>query len=153
MQRRLHPELEEQTDESSARIKRIVDAIEDRADRAWLKQQLAYSHLPTFADRLNQLLDQAGVAFVPYRGSRRQLVKVIKDMRNMIAHTRDDLERDPSAMFRLASTLDLLLRIVLLREMGISDKFCDARVSCHPQWSYLRQVLPEVVPFIFTPDT
>lgn len=150
MHRRLHPELEEQSDKSRARIKRLADQVNDRDDRTWLKQQLAFSHLPTFAERLNQLVDRAGPTFTPYHGSRTQWVRIIKDMRNMVAHTRDDVERNPSAMFRLASTLDLLLRIVLLREAGFSHEFCEDRVSSHPQWSYLRRVLPDEVPVIFS---
>ncbi|WP_157360707.1 HEPN domain-containing protein [Amycolatopsis thermoflava] len=148
---RLYPEADRQTPEHRQRVKEILDTTpEDHRD--WLKAKLAFSHAPTFADRLQQLIDHAGSCIDPFIGDRDKWVRLVKDVRNQIAHARRErhiVETEVVKQVRLTATIDVLLRVILLRELGFTDDQCVNMVQRNPQWSYLQSVLPTALPEIF----
>jgi hypothetical protein len=50
---------------------------------------------------------------------------------------------------RLTTTVDILLRVVLLRELGFSENECVVMANRNPEWEYLKKALPKEVPEIF----
>ncbi|MGH9963037.1 MAG: HEPN domain-containing protein, partial [Pyrinomonadaceae bacterium] len=91
-------------------------------------------------------------AVYPFVGDRAKWIRSVKNIRNQIAHAlreRYSFESDIIKLARLTATVEVLLRIVLLRELGFSDDDCTAMTKKHPQWSHLRTVLPVEVPEIY----
>lgn len=147
--RRLNSSRETPTERQQTRITRILACINVARDRKWLAGKLSHSHRLTLAARLRELRDEGGLAFQQHEGDPTKWVAVIVRLRDMVAHSLDDIERRPAALHRLGSMLDLLLRIVLLRRLGLSEDVLRHRLARHMQWSYLRDALEKDVPEIF----
>ena len=148
---RLYPESNKPTEEHSKRLAEIFETAPE-SHRDWLKAKLAFSHQLTFAERLGQLIDHAGPAVYPFIGDRVKWIKYVKNIRNQIAHAlreRYSFESDVAKLARLTATVEVLLRIVLLRELGFTDEQCAEMAERNPRWSYLKSVLPNEVPEIF----
>lgn len=62
-------------------------ALDD--ERSWLKEQLAFSHEPTFAERVHEVVARAGPLFPPAVGNVDAWRRWVKAGRNSVAH------RDP----------------------------------------------------------
>lgn len=148
---RLYPGADRRTSEHRQRVKEILGATPE-AHRDWLKAKLAFSHTPTFSDRLQQLIDHAGSCINPFVGDRDKWVRLVKDVRNQIAHARREryiVETDVVKQVRLTATIDVMLRFILLRELGFTDDQCASMIHRNPQWSHLQSVLPSELPEIF----
>lgn len=149
MHRRLNPQRETPDEKHADRVARLLNLILDRKDKSWLDRKLKYSHRLDFSTRLHELCREAGTAFLPYSGNQRKWATVIVRLRNMVAHSLDNVERRPAALHRLGTTLGLLLRIVLLQRLGLDADRLAQRLSVHMQWSYLKAALQADVPEIF----
>lgn len=151
--RRLYPDQEIASTRHVAKVARILRQVSKSRDRSWLRSVLKYSHQPTFATRMYRLLEDAGGAFAPYVSDREQQswVGIITRLRNIVAHSLndDDIERRPAALHRLGSSLSLLLRIVLVRRLGVPEELLQRRLRWHMQWSYLPEALRRDVPELF----
>ena len=148
---RLYPEADKKSPEYKRRLNEILSAVPE-AHSSWLKASLQSSHRLTFAQRLDQLIDRAGSAVHPFVGDRAKWIKCVKDIRNQIAHAlreRYSFETDVVKLAWLTATVDVLLRIVLLRELGFSDAECVTMADKNRQWTHLKRILPAEVPEIF----
>ncbi len=109
--------------EHKARVKRIVDAAPVK-DHTWLMTQLAFSHQPDFAERVEEVAALAGPPFAKAVGDPERWRTWIKQGRNSVAH-RDpsmvDLERDWRTTVRVTATIRWLMMLVFLRDLGIPD--------------------------------
>jgi hypothetical protein len=79
----------------------------------------------TFASRLDAVVEQAGPIFAEAVGNVDAWGKWVKDGRNGVAH-RDpgmvDVDADWRTTIRIIPTMQWLMRLVLLREIGIPDE-------------------------------
>jgi len=126
--RKLMPGLDEATAEDKARVKRVVAATKSGDDMhdgdvEWVQKALAYAHQPSFARRLDGLLAHVGVAAaqVVTGGDSTKWLEDVKETRNRIAHSRSTADLDSAKLARLFFSLDLLLRLILLSELGFGE--------------------------------
>ncbi|MFL6127249.1 HEPN domain-containing protein [Actinophytocola sp.] len=148
---RLYPSADKKTREHRVRVSEVVDAA-PKQHQKWLQNALLFSHRTDFEQRLHALIDHAGLALHPFLGDRDKWVTLVKKLRNQFAHaprSRHPLESDVRKLSRLSATIDVLLRIVLLREMGFSNDQCAEMTDRAPRWRYLKNVLPTELPDIF----
>jgi hypothetical protein len=137
------------SDEHRQRLQRIKQGLSE-VDRAWLSQQLAHSHEPTFAERIQAVADRAGPLFPPVVGNTAEWIKWVKQARNSVAH-RDpdmiDIEQEWRTTIRVTATIDWLMRLTLLRELGIADDVVEEGVrqqrGLEAAKDFLRQEKPE----------
>jgi hypothetical protein len=151
---RLNPGADKNSEEHQERLRRIYAAAPNSKDRKWLKYQLKYSHNFEYADRLRDLIATAGPAFEPYIGSdpERWIVRV-KKYRNIVAHAGEGRDEDLEVVALIAQTVQLLLRIVLLKQLGFTDDQCKSMTDRVPHWRSLRDVLPRDAKELFVPTS
>jgi hypothetical protein len=151
MHERLYPGSDEKTPEHRSRVKSVLDAVPAQ-HQDWLRETLRFSHKMSFEQRLRQLIEHAGPTADSFVGDHDKWTVLVKQLRNQYAHgaqKRRPIEDDVSKLSRLSATIDALLRLVLLREMGFSDEQCMAMTNRAPRWRFLKQVLPTEIPEIF----
>lgn len=135
--------------EHRARIQRILSAVPD-SDRTWLRDQLAFSHEPTFSERVDYVVDRAGPLFAQAVGNAEDWRTWVKKARNSIAH-RDpsmvDVEGEWRTTARVTATIRWLMTLVLLRDLEIPESVIKAGVrqhgGLHAASRYLREVRPD----------
>jgi hypothetical protein len=106
-----------------AKLSRILGGTPSE-DRAWLAEKLAHSHEPTFAERVDGVLEKAGAEFASSIGDPAQWRDWIKRGRNGVAH-RDpdmiDVDKEWEKTIRITESIQLLMRIVLIKDIGVPD--------------------------------
>jgi hypothetical protein len=117
------------------RVDRIIECV-PAEERWWLKKQLAWSHVPTFGDVIDEVVGRAGPLFPPAVGDVVKWRRWVKDARNSVAH-RDlspkvDADRDWRTTVRVTPTIRWLLVLVLLRDLGVRDEVIKSGVRNHP---------------------
>jgi hypothetical protein len=138
--------------EHKARVKQIVEAA-PVDDRAWLKQKLAFSHEPTFEERVDAVVTRAGSLFPPAVGDVDAWRRWVKAGRNSVAH-RDpqmvDLDKEWRTTVRVTATIGWLMTLVLLRDVGIPDAVIELGIrrerGLEAATQYLREVKPDWFP-------
>jgi ApeA-like protein/HEPN superfamily Apea-like protein len=148
---RLYPNADKKTQAHRDRVRQILNAAPEQ-HRHWLQDALLSSHKIEFEQRLHQLIDHAGPSVGPFVGDRDKWATLVKKLRNQFAHgaqKRHPIEDDVRKLSRLSATIDALLRLVLLREIGFSDDQCAEMTDRGPRWRYLKQILPTELPEIF----
>lgn len=111
-----------------------LDRINEKApveDRAWLKEKLAWSHVPSFAEVIDEVVDRAGGLFPPAVGNVTKWRRWVKEARHSVAHrdpSKVDVDRDWRTTVRITPTIRWLLVLVLLRDLGLSDEVIEAGV-------------------------
>ncbi len=121
MHQRLYPEADKMSQEHRDRITQTLSSTAEQ-HQDWLRKTLQFSHRITFEERLRQLINHAGPAVNSFIGDPDKWVTLVKKLRNQFAHaprTRHPLENDVRKLSRLSATIDALLRLILLREMGV----------------------------------
>lgn len=129
-------------------LARVVSAAPP-ADQAWLKEQLRFSHEPTFAERINAVIERAGPLFPGLVGNVAKWSKWVKDGRNSIAHrdpTMLDIDGQWRITIRVTETIRWLLVLTLLRDLGINDEVIEARVRQERGLESAREHLKEAMP-------
>lgn len=150
----MHSRLSERKDtaEHQARLDRIYQAVGEGPDQQWLRNKLMHSDV-TYAGMLGNLINEAGVAFAPYLGLQvKRWTRRINDYRNIVAHTLPGMAKRPEEVLRLASTVELLLRIILLRRLGFAEEQCLKMISRTWRWPRFRAALPAEVPYVCLPS-
>jgi hypothetical protein len=135
--------------EHKARVKRIVDAAPPD-ERVWLNEQLAFSHEPTFAERVDAVVARAGTLFPPAVGNIDAWRQWVKAGRNSVAH-RDpsmvDLDKEWRTTVRVTATIEWLMTLVLLRDLGIPDSVIERGVrrerGLEAATQHLREARPD----------
>lgn len=151
----MHSRLYDKKDtvEHQARLDRIYQAVGEGPDQQWLRNKLMHADV-TYAGMLDDLVEEAGVAFAPYLGLHvKRWTRRINGYRNIVAHTLPKMGDRPEEVVRLASTVELLLRIILLRRLGFAEEQCLKMIRRTRRWPYLRQVLPIEIPNVCLPPS
>ncbi len=138
------------TPQHNERLARITSAVSDDDDRVWLNDKLAFSHEPSFADRARAVIDRAGPLFPPMVGNVEAWLRWVKHGRNSVAH-RDpemvNLDEEWQTTVRVTATIQWLVTLVLLRDLGLSDEVIERGVrrdrGVESATNYLRERKPE----------
>ena len=130
------------------RLKRIKAALTPE-DRCWLSPHIAHSHEPTFDERLGEILTKAGPLFPPVVGNVEEWRKWVKDARNSVAH-RDpgmiDIEQEWRTTIRITDSIQCLLTLAVLRDLGISDAVLEPGVQREGTLARVAHYMKEVRP-------
>jgi len=122
------------------RVDRIIETAPEE-DRTWLRGKLAWSHEPSLADRLEELVILATPAASPYIGSARPWAQAVAKARNALVHRppkRDDPDvKDPEGLLVLEHSVAAVVTICLLRELGFDPDDCRHRLSRIPSWNWV----------------
>jgi hypothetical protein len=108
----------------------------DAADRGWVKDKLGRAHEPSYPKRLEQLLEHAGsgagvMTMSNALGGPKVFCSTVAKYRNCIAHS-DRMDKvDPLKMWYLDLTLNALLRLIFLRELGWDEERCHSAAMRH----------------------
>jgi hypothetical protein len=141
------------TADHKARIKGIVQAVPEH-ERAWLRDQLAYSHEPSLRQRLVELIGYCGAAAEPYVGTSSAWAKKITDARNALVHRpvrRDDPEEsDPLGLDALEQSAAAVTTACLLRELGFTEDEARDRMRRGFVWSTAERAVRGRHPELFT---
>lgn len=134
--------------EHKVRIAQIVGAAPEE-DRDWLEQQLAFTHEPTFAERIDEVVERAGPLFPPAVGDINAWCRWVKACRNSVAH-RDpgmvDLDKEWRTTVRVTATIEWLMTLVLLRDARIPDSVIEKGVRRERGLEAATQSLQELQP-------
>lgn len=136
--------------EHKALINRLAECAGTAEEGKWIKEKLAYSHEPSFAQRVDDVVARAGPLFPAVVGSLARWRRWVKEGRNSVAH-RDpamvDIEKEWRTAVRVAVTIQWLMTLVFLRDLGIADSMIEAGVqregSLKVAQNHLRQVRPD----------
>ena len=123
------------------RVKDIVDGVEDRKVRAWLKDKLAYSNEPTLRQRLGAMLEYCEVAHPTL--FREELPKLAADTRNYLTHFSPRLKSKAAAdedLFILGMEVMALLELCLLRDLGFDGPSSLVLSSNTPLFQHLIKI-------------
>lgn len=148
LHQRLYPDTGDLKKAHRRRVKSITEAVGED-DRAWLNERLASAYRPLLRQRLAELLDRAGSTLDQYVGNRDEWIKKVKKLRDLIGHGVDQVEKDLAMQVRLTATVELLYRVILLRELGFTNEQCVDIVTKNRNWSYLPAALRRDVPDLF----
>jgi hypothetical protein len=141
------------TPEHRARLRVIRDAVPER-DRSWVMEHLAFSHEPTFSERVDYVINRAGETFssaIPELGAWK---KWVKDGRNAVAH-RDpgmvDVDAEWRVTVRVTDTIRWALTLALLKDLGFGDAFIEQAVRRNRAFPGSIALLREAKPEWFSP--
>lgn len=127
--------------EHKQRVKDVVDGIEDRKTRTWLKEKLAYSNEPTLRQRLEVMLQYSEIGDAPV--FRDDLPRIAADTRNYLTHFNPRLKAKAAAdedLFILGREVMALLELCLLRDLGFDGPTSLVLSSNTPLFQYLLKV-------------
>ncbi|MGM0724091.1 MAG: HEPN domain-containing protein [Actinomycetota bacterium] len=147
--RRLNPEREQPSPRHTNRMTAILAAVQEPKHNKWLDRQLRGSHRLDFSSRLRLLHREACPAIKPYIPDADKWSTAVVHMRDMVAHSLPDENRDARAFHYLATSIDLVVRIGLLRRIGLDPDVIARRVENNNQWAHLKGGLRAAVPEIF----
>lgn len=116
----LEPEKRQSHDE---KVARILDAVQSKRDRDWLKGKLRYSHEPTAVARLRRLVKQYGAQWVFDESS--DDLELVGHIRNFYTHYDGEVssrlpaqDARPAVISNAAARLQILCEVILLQEVG-----------------------------------
>jgi hypothetical protein len=134
-----------------ARLQRIYQSVDD-TDSGWLREQLRFSHQPTYMSRLQDLLADASVHIQPKIGDPEKWATWLKNGRNSIAH-RDpgmlDVEKEWRATHAVMRSAEWLLVVLLLQDLGLPQSKIELALQRQQSWGFLSESLREAVPTLF----
>jgi hypothetical protein len=126
--------------EHKQRIARLIEAAPEE-DRTWLGNKLTWSHEPSLANRLEELVAVATPAAGPYVGSAKPWARAVTDARNALVHRprkRNDPDvEDPEGLLVLEHSVAAVVTICLLRELGFGPDDCAQRLGRNPSWNWV----------------
>lgn len=124
------------TDSHKSRIKTILEAVPED-DREWLKGFLNNSHEPSFSNRMDDVVSEAGDFFTAAIGSPKSWRNWVRDGRVGTAHRGPNMinvDSEWTETIVLTATVQWLLTIVFLEAIGIADTVYEQRIQ---QWGDL----------------
>lgn len=136
------------SDAHRARLAQIVQAA-PAEHRAWLKEVLAFSHEPTYVNRVAEAARWCGPRFEDVVGDVEKWAKWVKDGRNGVAHRAPgmvDVDREWRVTVRVTATLEWLLILLLLQDLGLDDTMIAKGVKANRRLAGVRELLAAVKP-------
>ena len=122
----------DRNDEYLARLDRILSAVADEEDRAWLEGELVFSHEPKLRDRLREVLGRCPVVLEKLVGSRTRIKSFIGKVvqtRNYETHLDPTNEAGALSGAHLVTVvyqLRCLVQMTLLLDIGFTCEQIDA---------------------------
>lgn len=138
--------------EHKERIRRIVSAA-PAEDSAWLKQRLAFTHEPSFAQRIDAVVNKAGPHFAAAVGNPIAWRNWVRDGRNAVAHrgpSMVDVDKEWTTTVCIASSIKWLITLVLLKDLGVPDAVISDGVQREGGLRAASRRLQEIRPDWFT---
>jgi hypothetical protein len=134
--------------EHKARVNAIVAAAPE-VEREWLSQRLRFSHEPTFAERIDDVIDRGGPLFAAAVGQPDAWRDWVKRGRDSVAH-RDpgmfDVDKEWRTTIRITATIQWLMTLVLLCDLQIPDEVIATGVRQQRGLRLATDLLREVQP-------
>lgn len=121
--RKMRPNCKEDETKHNERIERILSTVTEE-DKLWLKEKLEYSNEPSLPYRLKNLLKEGDFLVKLNSRNRKSLSRKIADTRNYYTHFDDEghnLVMTPDEIIRVTNYITLLLRTLILQEIGITE--------------------------------
>jgi hypothetical protein len=132
--------------------KKLVAALAEdvpEIHRQWLKAKLRFAYEASFPERLHELIDYAGPSVESCIGNREEWIRRVVAARNGLAHPSEKSRRAPLELVRLMESTQMLVEIVLLRELRFSEEACVKIASQDWRWRHLAADMPRVLPELF----
>jgi len=108
--------------------KKIKAALEGDPHRELIMSRLSHADEYSLLDRLTALLDTVGDRLLGYVGDVGSFARKVRDSRDSFTHTSDLRVLEHPELQNAQTILDLLMRSVLLMQLGISKQEADERV-------------------------
>lgn len=130
------------------RLTRIKEHLNSR-DRGWLNRFLKHSHEPTYAQRIDDVVAEAGSFFTDAVGNAGSWRDWIVGARNGVAH-RDpamiNVDREWLLAIRITTSIQLLMSIVLLKALGVPLEIYEDRIRRAGELQFISDQLRTIVP-------
>lgn len=108
--------------------------------REWLEKKLAHSHEPTLPDRLDGLYELTKGVIGPLIKKKKSFIHKTVATRNYQTHydpaTNAQAVRDIHKLYYLTQVVLYMVRVLLLREMGLSDEQCIQLFKRNEQYNF-----------------
>ena len=130
------------------RLSRIESAL-SRTDFRWLKRFISHSHEPSYGQRIDQVVKEAGEFFESAIGNRFKWRDWIVAARNGTAHRGPgmlNVDREWIVTVRVAASIQLLMSIVLMKAVGVPDQAYEERILRAGQLRFISDELRSLVP-------
>ncbi|MGF1598084.1 MAG: HEPN domain-containing protein [Acidimicrobiales bacterium] len=136
------------TPDHKRRLAGILDSA-PVADREWLREKLRFSHEPTFADRISEVVLYAGPMFADLVGDLESWIQWVKNSRNSVAHRDPKMNRpedDWKTTIWVTESIRWLMTLVLLNELGVPADIVEGGVRRERGLAGTRRALQSVQP-------
>jgi ApeA N-terminal domain 1 len=115
------PQVREPASSHSAKVQRVLDAVEGEETRTWLANELRWSNEPRLRRRLRDLRDRMANAGTMFPNS---FVAQAVDTRNYLTHYGDELKHrsaQGTRLYYLGELMRFFVQASLLIELGFTD--------------------------------
>jgi hypothetical protein len=134
----LVPDSGKKTPADKAKEAEILSAIPEEY-REWLDRKLQNSHMPSLLDRILSLATRVGNIMPSTVGAPYEWARRVRDMRNAVAHASSYKGTDYYRKgFLILQSAQMLAEVLLLQEMGFSERDCEQIRNRDFTWSALR---------------
>lgn len=123
--RRKHPKADEPSEEHIARINAVIGSSPDQF-RAWLEQQLRFSHQPSFRRRVRNTVERVAPALstmFPNSKAQASFVNAVCGARNYYTHwdeSETSIELSGAKLHWLSQKIVWILKVAILIDLGLS---------------------------------
>ncbi|QXE18843.1 HEPN domain-containing protein [Clostridium sp. 001] len=144
--------------EFEKKVQNILEKVESSEDRELIKSIL--SNEPRLRKRLAELFNETNYVFDISSKKRKLLICEIVDTRNYYTHFDNKSKYkilEPERMFYASSFMKLVLRVLLMQELGMSKELIKSRMKEDQELIYIKQGLQLIEPIsqfnmTFIPD-
>ena len=142
--RRMRKNLKIEKKEYDAKVNTILNSIQHEEEKEWLNEILRYANEPNLGNRLKGLFKET--KFLLNLNSKQidSFVYKIVETRNYLTHfdeSKKDKTLDIGEMFYLGQYFILILRVLILKELGFDEEFVKARVGQNKSIGYIKSGL------------
>lgn len=138
--RRMRSNQELSVEDFEKMVERIIYQIEDEEDKKLITSIL--SNEPRLRKRMTDLFMEVNDIFKISGTKRKSLIAHIVDTRNYYTHFDDVLEDrilNSSEIYYTTQLLKIVLRVILLKELGIDQELINYRISNDQEWLFLKR--------------
>lgn len=142
--RRMRTNCKIDEDKHKQKIEYILDKIDVDEYKDWLNEKLRYSNEPSLAYRIKQLLKEVDFIMNLNSAQRKKIVNKIVDTRNYYTHfdeSKKDLSMSVSEMFWISKYMEVVLRVLIMKELGIDEKSIQLQLKDLNNMKYIQTSL------------
>lgn len=111
--------------EYKRKVNRILNSLSEEEDVKWLAEILKYANEPALPQRLKEMFIEVNFLVDISSKKRKELCWKICNTRNYYTHFSEDKKKDIMSideLFRITNYLKLILRVLIFKDLGISDE-------------------------------